>query len=326
MMALLSITASLGAEPAPAQEVSLTVAAGAGIMYGTAKEFAREGTFAISELDWAMQPLFFVENSLELRALGGLHASLKVRSGLPMQSGIISDSDWLNYAYNGDTNKTNFSQSNCFTERAILVDVSIGWEFQLGSGFSFEPFTSFGYMSWEWTARDGYLQYPAGWFSSTPPSPPYPDWSPSQPQIPIYGTGIIYSQTYWIPAIGFRLGYRPAEKWRLAFSLAISPYVYCIDKDVHIFTGAEYTDTMGGGWMIEPELSTELHISERAVLSAGASYRHIAGLVGDDSQTFTGADYSGAPAPTPGTQHVFSNGGGASYDALSAWLTFSFGL
>ena len=290
-------------------------------MYGTAKEFVLDGSFAISELDWAIQPLFFVENSLELKASGGLHASLKVRAGLPMQTGNITDSDWLNYEVNGDTNKTNFSQSKCFTERAILLDATVGWEFQLGDEFSLEPFVTFGYMSWEWTARDGYLQYPSGWFSASPPSPPYPDWSPSEPRIPIYGTGIVYSQTYLIPAVGFRLGYRLAEKWRLAFSFSASPYVYCTDLDNHIFAGAEYTDNMGGGWMIEPELSSEFHFSERAILSVGASYRHIAGLVGDDTETVTGANYSGA-----GTQYVYPNGGGASYDVLSAWLNLSLRL
>lgn len=292
-------------------------------MYGTARELVLDGSFAISELDWSVQPLLFEENSLELTTPGGLHASLRVRAGLPMQTGSMTDSDWLNYEVDGDTNKTNFSQSNCFTERAILVDATVGWQLPVNDRLSLEPFVTFGYMSWEWTARDGYLQYPAGWFSTPPLSPPYTDWSPSEPQIPIYGTAIVYSQTYLIPAIGFRFNYHAGQQWRLAFSFSASPYVYCTDLDDHIFTGTEYTDTMGGGWMIEPELSVDLRVSARAVLSFGASYRHVGGLVGDDTATVVGAGYSGSQA---GTQTVYPSSGGASYDVLSAWVSLSLTL
>jgi outer membrane protease len=314
MVALLTIVNSLTAEPVHAQELSLSVSSGTGIMYGTAKEFALDNGFAISELDWTIQPLYFAQNTLDLKALGGLHASVAVRTGFPMYSGQMTDSDWLNYEVNGDASKTNFSQSNCYTERAILVDASAGWEFQVGAGFSVEPFLAFGYMSWEWTARDGYLQYPSAYPSSPPP---YPAWSSSQPKVPIYGTGIVYSQTYLIPAAGARLRYRLGKKWRLALAVSASPYVYCTDQDDHIFNGVEYTDVMGSGWMIEPELSAEVQLSGRVLLSAGASYRHIARLVGDDKAMVVGAG-SGA-----GTQATYTNGGGASYDALSVWLNLS---
>jgi outer membrane protease len=258
-----------------------------------------------------------MQNTLDLKTPGGFHASMAVRTGLPMYSGQMTDSDWLNYSVNGDTSKTNFSQSDCHTERAILVDVSAGWEFQAGEGFSVEPFVAFGYMSWQWSARDGYLQYPPGFLQSPQPPPPYPAWSPSQPKVSIYGTGIVYSQTYLIPAAGVRLSYRLGEKWRLGLAVSASPYVYCTDQDEHIFNNVEYTDTMGGGWMVEPELSAEVQLFARVLLSAKASYRHIAGLVGDDTAMAVGAG-SGA-----GTQATYTNGGGSSYDALSVWLNLA---
>jgi outer membrane protease len=317
VIALPALLLSLASLPLNAQQVSLSFATSTGVMYGMAKEFALFNGFAISELDWTIQPLYFVQNTLDLKALGGLHASVSLRTGLPMYSGQMTDSDWLNYSVNGDASKTNFSQSNCFTERAILVDAAVGWEFKVGSGFSVEPFLSFGYMSWEWTARDGYLQYPPG-YPSTPP--PYLPWSASQPKVSIFGTGIVYSQIWLIPAAGVRVSYRLGEKWRLSFSVAGSPYLYCADQDDHIFTGAEYTDIMAGGWMIEPELSAELRLSPRVLVSAGASYRYIGRVVGNDTAMGVG---SGAGA---GVTATFENGGGASYEALSASLNVTVGF
>ena len=62
-----------------------------------------------------------------------------------------------------------------------------------------------------------------------------------------------------------------------------SAYAYRSDLDNHIFTGAEYAGNMGGGSMIEPELSQ-------------------------------------APVTQPGTQYSYPNGGSACDDFLSAWL------
>ena len=310
-----AVVVSLIAEPAHTQGLTLSCSSGTGVMYGMAKEFALNSGFAISELDWAIQPLVFVQNTLDLRALGGLHASVAVRTGLPMYSGQMTDSDWLNYQANGDTSKTNFSQSDCFTERAVLVDVAAGWEFPVGAGFSVEPFLAFGYMSWEWSARDGYTQYPAGFPLS---SAPYAPWSPSQTKDPVYGTGILYSQTWLIPAAGVRFGFRLGDAWHVSLAVSASPYVFCLDQDDHIFNNVEYTDSMGGGWMVEPELTAEVQLTERVLLSAGASYRHITRVIGDDVAMTSGSGSNGG-----GSRATYANGGGASFDALSARLTLS---
>jgi outer membrane protease len=159
------------------QGATLTVRTGTGIMYGTSRELVLDGSFAVSELDWAIQPVFYVESVLELRALGGLAVSLSVRNGIPAQSGFITDSDWLNYPMN--TDKTNFSQHDCYTERAVLVDARAGWEFSLGDVLAIQPFGAFEFMSYKWTARDGYLQYPRGCFSASACPPAQPSrWMP----------------------------------------------------------------------------------------------------------------------------------------------------
>ena len=131
LLFIISLIALWGVLPVvsvSAQGVSLVAREGVGFMYGTAKELVLVGTFPISELDWALQPVFFEESSLEVKALGGLHGMIRVRVGIPSQSGLMTDSDWLNYSYDGNTDKTNFSQSNSFTDSAVFVDARLGWE------------------------------------------------------------------------------------------------------------------------------------------------------------------------------------------------------
>jgi outer membrane protease len=313
--------------PAPGPQAVLSVHTGAGVLYGTATElvFAYSGgsRFIVSELDWALQPVFLAQSALRLKAFGSLSASLVLTSAFPAQSGFITDSDWLNYPAD-TTTKTNFSRHECFTERALIIDARLGWDFPLGKLFRLTPFGELGGMLFEWTARNGYLQYPDGWFSATPPDPPYPSYT-EDPIIEVYGTGIVYQQNYLIPALGLEMGLRLGRRLDVALSFAFSPFVTCKDLDNHEFAGADYTESMASGMSIQPSLALELRLSDRAALALDASYRRIWGLVGDVRQTITGADYPGAPGP-PGTTYVDPRGGGASYEAIGAAVSFSLSL
>ena len=62
LLFIISLIALWGVLPVvsvSAQGVSLVAREGVGFMYGTAKELVLVGTFPISELDWALQPVFF---------------------------------------------------------------------------------------------------------------------------------------------------------------------------------------------------------------------------------------------------------------------------
>ena len=285
------------------------------------KRLVLVGTFPISELDWALQPVFFEESSLEVKALGGLHGMVRVRVGIPSQSGLMTDSDWLNYSYDGNTDKTNFSQSNSFTDSAVFVDARLGWEFSVGSSFSVEPFLSLGYMSCHWSARDGYVQYPPGWFSATPPSPPYPQYS-TDPRYSLYGTSIVYEQTYLMAGAGVRAALRFGQKWEVTSIFTVSPAVSCNSFDTHVLREIDISDNMSGGWMIEPEVDLGFSFSPNVELSLDASYRHIWNLVGTETVSASGVNYPGTLS-TPGSATVYPNYAGAAFDALSVSLNFS---
>jgi outer membrane protease len=313
-----------GAHTADA-DVTLTAKTGTGFIYGLAREivystYSGNLPYTESELDWDIKPLFSVQAVLELRTSVGFSASLEVRIGVPGQTGSTGDSDWLDYEINGTSVKTNYSQSDCYTERAILLDTQAGWEFPLADWVTIEPFLAFNFMDFKWSARDGYLQYPPGWFTGSPPQP-YPA-SSGQPQVPISGTNIIYEQIYFIPAVGLsaKLSFGKSLGGSIAFQ--VSPFVFCNDVDNHLeqvqSVSKNYFDSMSGGLLLEPKISLVWQVLAKARLSLDVSYRHIAGLIGNTSIVNTGV------GSTPGlVVKSSSNSAGASYDALSVSLGFA---
>ncbi len=294
----------------------LTVRTGTGAMYGVSKEQVLYSATAFeSELVWAVQPVFYVESSLELHALGGLALSLDVKNGIPGKSGFITDSDWMNLPLNND--KTHFSQHDCYTERAILMDARAGWDIPFGEAFILEPYAALGFMSFKWTARDGYLQYPPAGATA-----PYPAWSPTEEKIPAYGTGIVYEQTYLLPAAGLRFSARLLGRVEAAAYFSASPLSFLWDLDNHNFRLTDFYGAMRGGLLLEPGLSLRVTLSPRAAVSLDASYRSITRLVGDTYSITAGVNFPGTTQnPLPGTRSdTIRNAVGAEYGVLSGGL------
>jgi outer membrane protease len=319
------ITTLLAAGRGSAEDIILTASTGTGILYGIAKEFVYDTSnyngqsYTQSELDWDLHALLMTKAALNMRTPAGFVASLDVQLGIPWKTGLITDSDWLNYSYNGDPTKTNFSQHDCYTERAVLLDAKAGWEFPVASWVTLEPFLAFGFMDFKWTARDGYLQYPPGYIAGSA-TKPYPDYS-TDVVVPVSGTGIIYQQTYYIPAVGLSAKIHSGSLSG-AISYAISPLVFCNDVDNHEFgaPGSDYYDTMSNGLLLEPKISLEWQIG-RSRLSLDVAYRHIAGLIGNTTRVYNGVGY-----PPGQVAATYVNGAGASYDVVGASISFDWAL
>ncbi len=266
-------------------------------MFGTAKEFLYNGKYAISELDWSLQPLAYVETELSLKTEAGFIVSVSALSGIPMQTGDVTDSDWKNRPASDE--KTNFSEHDCFTERALMFDLRAGLRLSSILGITLEPFASIGFMMFKWSARDGYTQYPPG---SAP--------------VAVQGTVIVYEQNFLIPGAGLKMEIGLSESSTLGISFLFSPYLWCQALDSHKLRGLDFLDTMDGGMMIEPELYVDAALSGRVTLSFGFSYRYIWGLVGKEEVQDTS------------TKETWTNlyDGGASFEALSASLALALRL
>jgi outer membrane protease len=298
------------ARPVVGQGFTLTTSTSTGVILGVAKEFLYSGAYMVSELDWPLLPAVYLGAAVNLTTKVGFLASLELLAALPTPSGTMTDSDFLN----GDGVKTHYSQSDGNIAGAIVLNAQLGWAIPLRAGGAVSllaPFLAFEYMQFKWTARDGYYQYPP-----TPlPSQPYDPWSPSTTKTPIYGTGIIYTQNYYIPMAGIKGTARLLDNLTMSLSLAFSPYVWCSDVDEHIFTSTDYYGDMRGGWMLEPWLFVTYRITPQATLTLDARYRHIGGLLGEIYKVATGT--SGLKSP------LNANAAGASFDAVNVSLALS---
>ena len=314
----------LAARPAsvPADDIMFTASTGTGVMYGLARELVYSTSafngksYTLSELDWDIKPLYYTRASLALNTSQGFVASLDVQMGIPGKTGSSTDSDWLNYDKYGDPTLTNYLHLDCITERAILLDAQVGWEFPLANWMSLEPYAAFGFMDFKWTGRDGYFQYPPNWFGGGA-SLPYPAAS-SQPRIDEAGDAIIYEQTYFIPAAGLAARFIAGNDVDISVSFSFSPFVFCNDQDNHMLGQThDFYDYTKGGLLFEPKVSLKWQVSGRARISLDVSFLHIEGLRGDTYKVSTGIGQDPNQAPVP------SSGAGASFDALDASLNLN---
>jgi outer membrane protease len=310
---LLLFVAALAAAalPAGAEGVTLTTRSTAGVTLGVAKEFVLDGSYVVSELDWPLLPAITVGAALDLTTPVGFIATLEAQAAVPSYTGTMTDSDFLN----GDGVKTHYSQSDTYLKGAVMVTAQAGWSIPLPPDQPwafFAPFLQFEYMQFNWSAENGYLQYPPE------TSYPYTPWSPSTAKVNIYGPGILYSQTFLIPAVGLKASLRPLQTLTIDMSVAVSPYMWCFDIDDHLFRSLRFYDNLAGGFMIEPRLGVTLKITPRATLGLDILYRHISGLTGDTIQMVTGAfGYTTITPPLPGSTVTFPDSAGASLDAVS---------
>jgi outer membrane protease len=309
----------LGPVPAAADGISVEVTTRAGVLFGLARELVYSGSFTISELNWRFQPVAYAGTALSVETQQGLVATVEVRSAFAGSSGKADDSDYLNYEFNGDPSLTHYSEHDCYTERAILLDARLGWAFRLGSRFRLEPFLALSLMQFKWSARDGYLQRPGS-------GPPY---TLPVDKEPVSGTAIIYQQTYLIEGLGVQLAADFAERFDLMARLWVSPYLFCNSLDNHVLTwffpesavNYDYYDYLRGGILVEPTVSLGFRPVQRARLSLDVSYRGIFRLIGDTEVV------KASPYLPPGeVAETYPDGAGASYNALDVSLTLSLTL
>jgi outer membrane protease len=287
-------------------------------VYGVSREIVWNGSARLSELDWDLKALATAGLAVDWTLPSGMRLGLSARAGLPGRTGSLQDYDWLG----AGGWWTNYSRHDARVDGALLADLELGWGSSAGA-LRFEPFVGLGAMYFNWTATDGYLQYiPYPYTYTVTP----PDVAP----VPIYGTGIIYRQAWLWPALGLKASWSPARSLDLRASFAFSPSVYCADEDFHALRSVVFTETMGGGFLLEPRLSLDWRAAERVSLRLEIGYRAIAGLRGDSYARLVGTSGSmvsyGSGSYPAGTVFKYPDSGGAAYEAAEASLALRLSL
>jgi len=324
--ALLCLATSPAQADGAAPPITITTGVRFGAFYGQANEIvynqALSPGYKNSELDWFLQPMLFSGAALSIDSALGIFATLDVRQGFAGKAGTMTDSDFLN----GDGQRTHFSQSDSYAERANLLDLKVGWDFYRKGALSIGAFGAFSYMDLKWSARDGYLQYPTtgNSYTMSPFAPgSYPDWSPSETKTPIYGTGIIYETAYFGGAIGLRSRYAFQGGLSIDASFSFTPLLLCYAEDNHVFRGLDFYSTLSGGFMIEPRVAVEYVPVPRATLRLEIGYKYSWGLKGDLTEINTGTTNVTTGNPFfagPDSTFTGKNDSGASLSVLDASL------
>jgi len=117
----------------------------------------------LSELTWGMKPVFYYGfqfdlSRIDLMSSPGFFASASLKVGIPGDSGVMEDRDWMS-TENDDL--THFSHHTNKTREFLWLDAAVGASIPVRSLFYLKPFISGSWMHFSFTGRDGYGEYPS---------------------------------------------------------------------------------------------------------------------------------------------------------------------
>ena len=235
-----------------------------GFIHGNALEYvySQPGQTAseiFSELTWEVKPVFYYGFHLDFSRIDmmsgpGFFASLSFKAGVPADTGVMKDRDWMSKE-NADL--THFSSHTNKTREFLSVDTAVGASIPVRTYFYLKPFLSGSWTRFSFAARDGYYKYP-------------------DEEGKFYGEVIRYKQDWLLIAAGFSIGTNILSPFSFGVSFQISPFTYCAATDEHLDESKRmtYNDYTAWGLFIEPKGSFSFSI-ERIELSLEFAYRYI---------------------------------------------------
>jgi outer membrane protease len=296
---------------------SFSLSTSFGILYGQSKElvykYGGDDDTRYSELRWDLKPLYYLGAALDFSRTDpwerwGFFADLSFKYGLPRKTGIIEDRDWL--ANSGDF-LTHYSRHDAYSQDALLSDVSLGFSFPFFGILLLKTGIGFSYMHFSWSARDGFTQY-----ASTTSGGDYKPWHSGLPKTPVSGTGIVYSQ-YWfifspILAVKLKLG----SRFFLDLYVALTPMVFCTATDDHLDPSkkVQYKDYLRWGFSHREGIGFAFVPKEKFEVRLDCGFRDISDIRGESYNKNTGSNSSDQ-------FHLSSKDGGAGFFALDAGIS-----
>jgi len=258
-------------ESAKKRNYSFSVGAQFGFVHGQALELvypARGETKGelLSELKWDMKYVFYYGakfdfSRTDVMSAPGFFASVSFKAGIPADSGIMEDRDWMSKE---NSNLTHFSSHTNKTREFYWLDLALGTTIPIKTYFYVKPFVSGSWMHFSFTGRDGYFKYPneEGMFS---------------------GNVIHYKQDWFLIALGISAGTKILSPFSFDLSFQISPFTYCAAKDDHIRRETIFMDFTGWGLFLEPEASVSFKVKQIEFF-LNFNYRYIGRTIGQSYQ------------------------------------------
>ena len=243
----------------------------------------------LSELRWDMKPVFYYGAQLDFGRSNpmsglGFSSSVSLKTGVPGDSGIMEDRDWMSQE-NG--NLTHFSSHINKTHEFSRFDTAIGASFPVKSYFYLKPFLSVSWMRFSFTGRDGKIKYAR--VKSVNPASYFPiDDNPIEESLT--GDDINYSQDWLFIAAGFSAGTKFLSRFSFDLSFQISPFTYCAAIDEHLARKYTFMDFSGWGLLLEPAGSLSFTV-EQIKFSLEFDYRYIGKTRGESYSRQSGGSF-----------------------------------
>ena len=299
-----------------------------GILYGHAEEILYKYPGKdqyVSQLLWDLQPVYYAGLALDLGPRDpfvrhGFIAAASLKFGFPGKSGRMEDRDWQ---YPDNERLTNFSRHDAYSKNAVLGDLSLGYSWGLQNIHALRASLDFSYMYLSWSAEDGYFQYlDTDNFGNFIPGQ---TWNDKIRKEYVHGTGIEYTQIWFIISPGLSIKSKLSGALFLEGSLSYSPIIYSADRDDHLipdryYNGKRFSGYFFGGHYIESGGGFVFSYFRNLDLCFSVSYRYITGLRGGTKYEYM---YYGGSA---GRSSNNAYDGGTGYSALDIGLTARFSI
>jgi outer membrane protease len=296
---------------------TVSAEAGASILYGTAYEYVYDANTGnkLSQLNWDIKPVLTVASSLLVqhqRTLFEFSCSL----GLDGNRGIMTDSDWLNEASGDASMKTNYSESAAMGTGFTDLGLSVRQSFRLSPTVDLSSFVGFRYIDIAWAAQGGWLQYASN--DTQGSLPPYYVYTTGQVRS-MSGTVSTYEQRYYAVILGVDANAALSREFSFFGSLHFSPIVIASALDYHALRDVTFSDSMSGGFLVQPALGFAWSPVSSFDLRLEGSYFLISGLKGSD--TATAGPNSNETNIARGQTIAYPNTAGAGIEFLSLDLS-----
>jgi outer membrane protease len=269
---------------ASAEPGAYTFSAGGavGFLYGQSEEIVYKNSAGdyLSQLLWDMKPLFYYGYTLQFERSKplqrpGFFTGLSVKYGIPAETGVMEDRDWLDKR---DHRLTHFSRHDNFTESMLLFDVKAGCSFPIFHAVVLKVYGLLSFMNFSWDSFDGYTQYASGsywWLYDE-----WDEWSASLPKEYCEGRIVGYDQTWVVLGAGFSVAL-PFSVFNMGLSFNISPFILGASVDNHWLRSLQFNDYLIGGVFLEPGLFADFSPSRHITLALSGSWRLLNGAWGD---------------------------------------------
>jgi outer membrane protease len=211
---------------------------GIGVTGGVTKEAVYENNALLSRLDWEDTVIPVLSLGCKL-GFYGLIFSGDIFSGLPVRSGFAKDYDFL---MPDSTAPTHYSEHKSYLDKYVEGTAKLGYSAAFNN-FFMEISAGYLYRNKKWTARDGFLQYPAGGGS----------WSGEEEKFDVSGPLILYEMALRAVIIDACFGYTFFDSLIIAVNGSIYPIINADTVDDHVVRGIEFYDVLneGIGWKLQ---------------------------------------------------------------------------